>query len=483
MVDLAGNKEPKVCCRNYVAMVDYISRYGDSADIARLFSGVLGPNLSASPYYHIDGQPLTYQYLTNSRNWVPNSVNLLIFDNLGTLRYNAVEIGRYTVKNMPAHSNHVMAAFLHLLGPEHSVRLVDKLNRQFNQTKTVLLSDFNREGGSVELSYLPGVNHNKVITEQNLGCYIGTLELFGYQKAEGHIVIDQLGTAAEPGVTRLEFKFQGETLWQRIRWLTGYVLAGLFCRSYLKSHHVFYRYHSEVIDAFNAELNQKEQAIALNEQYYLALMQEKNQRTGELEQQVAERTASLNAEMTNRQRLVQQLSVELQIPLTLMQQLLQQLQQQPQDLVTVDSCSKKLQRALNQLNRQLLQLPDVQFQQTLLDKPEQQTELQLDLQFDEKIQRAMAQHFANPAFNVNQLAQQLNCTERTLHRKTLQCFGKSPSVLLHEYRINQAKMLLQQGTTIKDTAHLTGFSSVSYFSASFKKTAGKTPADYIKTLR
>ncbi|WP_333606448.1 hypothetical protein [Arsukibacterium sp.] len=85
MIDLAGNNEPKVCCRNYVAMVDYINHYGDSADIARLFSGILGPNLSRSPFYCLDGEPLSYHYLTNTLNWLPNSLNLIIFSNLGQL--------------------------------------------------------------------------------------------------------------------------------------------------------------------------------------------------------------------------------------------------------------------------------------------------------------------------------------------------------------------------------------------------------------
>ncbi|QSX34486.1 helix-turn-helix transcriptional regulator [Shewanella avicenniae] len=482
MIDFAGDNSPKVCCRNYAAMVDYIRQYGDSADIERLFADVLGANLSPSPCYQMDGQPISYEYLTNGRHWVPSWLNSKIFSNLGKLPYNAFEIGRHTVKNMPANSNHVMAAFLHLLGPEHSVRLVDKINRQFNQTKAVLLSHFSCSGGCVELKYLPGVIHNHTITEQNLGCYIGTLELFGYQNATGRIETDQLGSEGQLGYSRLEFQFQGENLWQRIRWLTGYLLAGVFCRRYLQSHHVFDRYHREVIDAFHAELNQKEQALALNEQYYVALMQQKNQRTSELEQQVAERTASLSTEIVNRQRLVQQLSIELQIPLTLMQQQLEQLQQRQDDPVAVNSCSKKLQRALNQLHHQLQQMPDIQFQQQLLTKPDTLVEPEADLDFEEKFQRALNQHYAEENFNVTQLAQLLNCTERTLHRKTQHCFAKSPSALLREHRINQAKLLLQNGNSIKVAAHLSGFSNLSYFSASFKKTTAQTPSEYLKSL-
>ncbi|WP_333606449.1 helix-turn-helix transcriptional regulator [Arsukibacterium sp.] len=382
---------------------------------------------------------------------------------------------------MPAQRNHVMAAFLHLLGPEHSVRLVDRINRQFNQTKQVVLSDFSRTGGCIELRYLPGITHNTVITEQNLGCYVGTLELFGYQKVQGKVLQDhQAVDLSGAGYSRLQFQFQGESLWQRLRWLAGYTLAGLCCRTYLKSHHVFHRYHREVIDAFQAELNQKEQALALNQHYYQQLVNENTQRNSELERQVAERTASLTKEISTRQQLVQQLSAELHIPLTLMQQQLLQLQQHPDDAASISSCSKQLARSLNRLHATLLQLPDVQFQQDLLARPDSSAALAQDLHFDEKLQRMLQLHYAKADFNVSQLAQLLSCTERTLHRKAQQSCGKSPSALLRDYRINQAKLLLQHGSSIKDTAHLSGFSSVSYFSASFKKAAGITPADYLK---
>lgn len=60
------------------------------------------------------------------------------------------------------------------------------------------------------------------------------------------------------------------------------------------------------------------------------------------------------------------------------------------------------------------------------------------------------------------------------------CIGSS----LHQYilikRISKAKMLLSQGYSVTNSAHLSGFGDYSNFNRMFKKITGRTPSQYLK---
>lgn len=62
--------------------------------------------------------------------------------------------------------------------------------------------------------------------------------------------------------------------------------------------------------------------------------------------------------------------------------------------------------------------------------------------------------------------------------------NKRPMEYVNSYRINCAmEMLKDDKNSVTSVAYECGFADVSYFSKVFKKYAGKTPRDYIKTLK
>jgi hypothetical protein len=60
--------------------------------------------------------------------------------------------------------------------------------------------------------------------------------------------------------------------------------------------------------------------------------------------------------------------------------------------------------------------------------------------------------------------------------------GENPSFFFKTYKLNRAAELLVEGKyTVSEIADLTGFSTLSHFSKSFKKQFGITPSEYNKT--
>ena len=62
--------------------------------------------------------------------------------------------------------------------------------------------------------------------------------------------------------------------------------------------------------------------------------------------------------------------------------------------------------------------------------------------------------------------------------------GKSPVELIQDYRLEKATYYLKSGQmSVSETSYKVGFSDPGYFSRSFKKHFGISPADYIKENR
>lgn len=58
-------------------------------------------------------------------------------------------------------------------------------------------------------------------------------------------------------------------------------------------------------------------------------------------------------------------------------------------------------------------------------------------------------------------------------------YGKTPHQYLKYLRIEKAKQLLNQGTSVTETCYAIGFESVSSFSGLFSKMVGSSPSDYL----
>jgi AraC-like DNA-binding protein len=66
--------------------------------------------------------------------------------------------------------------------------------------------------------------------------------------------------------------------------------------------------------------------------------------------------------------------------------------------------------------------------------------------------------------------------ERFFHKK----FKRSPHQWLRTARMARAVELLQDGSSVKETATLLGYKAVPHFTRDFKKWSGKSPTSYVR---
>ena len=79
-------------------------------------------------------------------------------------------------------------------------------------------------------------------------------------------------------------------------------------------------------------------------------------------------------------------------------------------------------------------------------------------------------------FDVGLLAEKMAVSRRTLNRKLAVLVNLSAVEVIRQYRLKRAAALLQSGLNVSETAYRVGFTSISYFSNSFKKFYGVVPS-------
>ena len=92
--------------------------------------------------------------------------------------------------------------------------------------------------------------------------------------------------------------------------------------------------------------------------------------------------------------------------------------------------------------------------------------------------QVLSKHYHDEAFNKCDAASLMAVSERQLSRKLLALFKMNFSEILKHYRIFNAKKLLNEGKQVTQVAYDVGFSTVSYFSRSFKIQCNETPSQY-----
>ncbi len=102
----------------------------------------------------------------------------------------------------------------------------------------------------------------------------------------------------------------------------------------------------------------------------------------------------------------------------------------------------------------------------------------------EWLQHAIAQvesHLNDENYSVEQLASDLCMSRMTLYRKIQSATGQKPSEFIRTIRLRRAAELLREGgMTVTEVTYATGFSSVSYFSRSFRAMFGVPPTQFGK---
>ncbi|MDR2145959.1 MAG: response regulator [Tannerella sp.] len=95
-----------------------------------------------------------------------------------------------------------------------------------------------------------------------------------------------------------------------------------------------------------------------------------------------------------------------------------------------------------------------------------------------KVTQVINQYLQDESFNVNQLAEELNMSRSSLHRKIKGISELTPNDFIQLVRLKKAAELLKEGNyRINEVCYLVGFSSSSYFSKSFKKQFGVSPKE------
>lgn len=103
-----------------------------------------------------------------------------------------------------------------------------------------------------------------------------------------------------------------------------------------------------------------------------------------------------------------------------------------------------------------------------------------DNNFMTELYNLMEKELSNSELNINRMTEVLKISRTKFYYKVKGLTGKNPGVFFKTYKLNRAAELLLEGNlNISEIADLTGFSTPSHFSVSFKKHFGVSPKNYI----
>lgn len=104
-----------------------------------------------------------------------------------------------------------------------------------------------------------------------------------------------------------------------------------------------------------------------------------------------------------------------------------------------------------------------------------------DEQIIKKVMTWLEENVSDPEITVEQLAAYIGMGRTSMYNKIKGLTGKSPVELIQDFRMGKATYYLKSGQfSVSETSYKVGFSDPGYFSRSFKKHFGVSPADYIK---
>ena len=102
----------------------------------------------------------------------------------------------------------------------------------------------------------------------------------------------------------------------------------------------------------------------------------------------------------------------------------------------------------------------------------------------EQIDDFLERNYKNQQLQVEMMAEHLNISKSTLYRRMREVTSLSPNDYIRLFRLKKAaKMLREEGMSIRDVSDVLCFSSVSYFTNSFSQQFGVTPGEYVKQAK
>ena len=104
-----------------------------------------------------------------------------------------------------------------------------------------------------------------------------------------------------------------------------------------------------------------------------------------------------------------------------------------------------------------------------------------DNAFMTELYQLMEKELSNSELDVARMTEMLHISRTKFYYKVKGLTGENPSVFFKRYKLNRAAQLLSERKyNISEIADMTGFSTLSHFSTSFKKQFGVSPSEYIK---
>ena len=100
-----------------------------------------------------------------------------------------------------------------------------------------------------------------------------------------------------------------------------------------------------------------------------------------------------------------------------------------------------------------------------------------------KLYELLDEHLDDSLFGVDQLAEILNISRSSLHRKLKSLTGMSTTEVVRNYRLKKATTFLREGFNSSETAYKSGFGSPAYFTKCFREVYGITPGDFVKQTK
>lgn len=102
-----------------------------------------------------------------------------------------------------------------------------------------------------------------------------------------------------------------------------------------------------------------------------------------------------------------------------------------------------------------------------------------DIQFMERLYKLMEDELSNTEINVTEIATIMGMSRTKFYHKVKGLTGENPNSFFRNFKLNKAAEFIKSGNfNITEIADMTGFSSLSHFSISFKKQFGTSPKDY-----
>ena len=103
-----------------------------------------------------------------------------------------------------------------------------------------------------------------------------------------------------------------------------------------------------------------------------------------------------------------------------------------------------------------------------------------DEAFLEKLTEVIKSNISEPEFNVDILAEKMNMSRSSLHRKIKGIAQITPNEFIQLERLKMAAQLIQsQEYKINEVCYIVGFNSSSYFAKCFQKQFGVLPKDFV----